>query len=340
MNLIEKKQKKTPTNKSRKNSFGRFRENSETRKATGVCPKNQSIRKKSEKRKGVCPFFFNRNSRARGYTYTHMIATSQHRGDIAQQRDGQSLSLSRCSRYRRRASKKKENKNRAISSSSSLSDSSFESTSSSDDRSLSNLDNTSAGNETLIVGVGGGEYYYASQTAPGGSPTTNTKLSIQDRLRLRSGNKFKSVVCLGCSPRAVVSNLSFDGEEEVFVDGEDVFGMHDEYLPSSSSSSSSSREGRGNRKEKMKDSVSSELMQKSAFAVEMAVRKIRSTYFAATTRENKHFLVREERDPRDGRVMHLSIREAKLSERLRRRMEKEQMSQIERMGRGFPILDV
>jgi hypothetical protein len=146
---------------------------------------------------------------------------------------------------------------------------------------------------------------------------------------------------LGCSPRAVVSDLSFDGEEEVFVDGEDVFGMHDEYLPSSSSSSSSSsREGRGNRKEKMKDNVSSELMQKSAFAVEMAVRKIRSTYFAATTRENKHFLVREERDPRDGRVMHLSIREARLSERLRRRMEKEQMSQIERMGRGFPILDV
>jgi hypothetical protein len=271
-----------------------------------------------------------------------MIATS-HRGDIAQQRDGQSLSsLSRCSRHlRRRASEKKENKNRAISSSSSFSDSSFESTSSSDERSLSNLDNSSAGSETLIVKGGGGEYYYASNPAPGGSPTTNTKLSIQDRLRLRSGNKFKSVVCLGCSPRAVVSDLSFDGEEEVFVDGEDVFGMHDEYLPSSSSSSSSSsREGRGNRKEKMKDSVSSELMQKSAFAVEMAVRKIRSTYFAATTRENKHFLVREERDPRDGRVMHLSIREARLSERLRRRMEKEQMSQIERMGRGFPILDV
>jgi len=267
-----------------------------------------------------------------------MIATS-HRGDIAQQqRGGQSLSsLSRCCsrRHRRRASEKK-NKNRAIFSDSS---SSFESTSSSDDRSsLSNLDNNSAGSETLIVG-GGGEYYYASNPAPG-SPTTNTKLSIQDRLRLRSGNKFKSVVCLGCSPRAVVSNLSFDGEEEVFVDGEDVFGMHDEYLPSSSSSSSSSREGRGNRKEKMKDSVSSELMQKSAFAVEMAVRKIRSTYFAATTRENKHFLVREERDPQDGRVMHLSIREARLSERLRRRMEKEQMSQIERMGRGFPILDV
>jgi hypothetical protein len=265
-----------------------------------------------------------------------MIATS-HRGDIAQQHRGQSLSLSRCSRYRRRASEKRD-KNRAISSS--FSDSSFESTSSSDERSLSNLDNNSAGNETLIVGFCGGEYYCTSQTAPGGSPTTNTKLSIQDRLRLRSGNKFKSVVCLGCSPRAVVSDLSFDGEEEVFVDGEDVFGMHDEYLPSSSSSSSSSREGRGNRKEKMKDSVSSELMQKSAFAVEMAVRKIRSTYFAATTRENKHFLVREERDPRDGRVMHLSIREARLSERLRRRMEKEQMSQIERMGRGFPILDV
>jgi hypothetical protein len=266
-----------------------------------------------------------------------MIATS-HRGDIAQHYRGQSLSLSRCcSRYRRRASER-ENKNRAISSSS-FSDSSFESTSSSDERSLSNLDN-SAGSETLIVKGGGGEYYYASNPAPGGSPTTNTKLSIQDRLRLRSGNKFKSVVCLGCSPRAVVSDLSFDGEEEVFVDGEDVFGMHDEYLPSSSSSSSSSREGRGNRKEKMKDSVSSELMQKSAFAVEMAVRKIRSTYFAATTRENKHFLVREERDPRDGRVMHLSIREARLSERLRRRMEKEQMSQIERMGRGFPILDV
>ena len=260
-----------------------------------------------------------------------MIATS-HRGDIAQ-----SSSLSRCcSRRRRRASEKKKIKNIAISSASaSFSDSSFESTSSSEDgdRSLSNLDNS--GGETLSIVGGGGEYY-----APGGSPTSITKLSIQDRLRLRSGNKFKSVVCLGCSPRAVVSNLSFDGEEEVFVDGEDVFGMHDEYLPSSSSSSSSSREGRGNRKEKMKDAVSSELMQKSAFAVEMAVRKIRSTYFAATTRENKHFLVREERDPQDGRVMHLSIREARLSERLRRRMENEQMSQIERMGRGFPILDV
>ena len=258
-----------------------------------------------------------------------MIATS-HRGDIAPKR-GQSFSLSRCSRHRRRVSEKK-NKNIAISSSSSSSfsdSSSFESTSSSSDRSLSNLDNSVG--ETLIVG-GGGEYHHASP-APG-SPTTNTKLSIQDRLRLRSGNKFKSVVCLGCSPRAVVSNLSFaeDGEEEVFVDGEDVFGMHDEYLPSSSSSS---REGRGNRKVKMKDSVSSELMQKSAFAVEMAVRKIRSTYFAATTRENKHFLVREERDPQDGRVMHLSIREARLSERLRRRMEKEQMSQIERMGKAF-----
>ena len=260
-----------------------------------------------------------------------MIATS-HRGDIAQ-----SLSVSRCCsrRRRRRASEKKKIKNRAISSAS-FSDSSFESTSSSSDedgdRSLSNLDNSAS--ETVSIVGGGGEYY-----APGGSPTSiSSKLSIQDRLRLRSGNKFKSVVCLGCSPRAVVSNLSFDGEEEVFVDGEDVFGMHDEYLPSSSSSSS--REGRGNRKEKMKDAVSSELMQKSAFAVEMAVRKIRSTYFAATTRENKHFLVREERDPQDGRVMHLSIREARLSERLRRRMENEQMSQIERMGRGFPILDV
>ena len=265
---------------------------------------------------------------------THMIATSHHRGDIAKR--GQSLSISRCSRHRRRASEKKNNINRAICSSSSFSDSSsFESTSSSDgDRSLSNLDNCFGG-ETLIVGGVGGECY--ASPAPGGSPTTITKLSIQDRLRLRSGNKFKSVVCLGCSPRAVVSNLSFDGEEEVFVDGEDVFGMHDEYLPSSSSSS---REGRSNRKEKMKDAVSSELMQKSAFAVEMAVRKIRSTYFAATTKENKHFLVREERDPQDGRVMHLSIREARLSERLRRRMENEQMSQIERMGRCFPILDV
>ena len=88
------------------------------------------------------------------------------------------------------------------------------------------------------------------------------------------------------------------------------------------------------------DDISSELMQKSAFAVEMAVRKIRSTYFAATTRENRHYLVREERG-KDGGVIDLSIREARLSERLRRRMENEQISQIERMGRGgFPILDV
>jgi hypothetical protein len=116
---------------------------------------------------------------------------------------------------------------------------------------------------------------------------------------------------------------------EVFVDGEDVYGLHDQYLPNK------------NSKNGKKEVVSSELiLQKSAFAVEMAVRKIRLTYFAATTWENRHYLVREERDPQDGSVMKLSIREAKLSERLRRRMENEQMSQLERMGRGFPILDV
>ena len=50
--------------------------------------------------------------------------------------------------------------------------------------------------------------------------------------------------------------------------------------------------------------------------------------------------MREERG-KDGGVIDLSIREARLSERLRRRMENEQISQIERMGRGgFPILDV
>ena len=38
--------------------------------------------------------------------------------------------------------------------------------------------------------------------------------------------------------------------------------------------------------------------------------------------------------------MNLSIRRARLSERLRRRMENEQMGQLEWMGRGFPILDV
>ena len=71
----------------------------------------------------------------------------------------------------------------------------------------------------------------------------------------------------------------------------------------------------------------------------MAVRKIRSTYFAATTWENRHYLVREERG-QDGSVMNLSIRRARLSERLRRRMENEQMGQLEWMGRGFLILDV
>ena len=150
------------------------------------------------------------------------------------------------------------------------------------------------------------------------------KLSVQDRLRMgKNAHKFRSVVCLGTSPRAVGSG------SEVFVDGEDVYGLHDQYLPNK------------NSKNGKKEVVSSELiLQKSAFAVEMAVRKIRLTYFAATTWENRHYLVREERDPQDGSVMKLSIREAKLSERLRRRMENEQMSQLERMGRGFPILDV
>tara|TARA_B100000519_G_C14223470_1_gene428773 strand:- start:1147 stop:1518 length:372 start_codon:yes stop_codon:yes gene_type:complete len=120
--------------------------------------------------------------------------------------------------------------------------------------------------------------------------------------------------------------------DEVFVDGEDVFGMHDEYRDEKR------KRGEG-EDDKDVDDISSELMQKSAFAVEMAVRKIRSTYFAATTRENRHYLVREERG-KDGGVIDLSIREARLSERLRRRMENEQISQIERMGRGFPILDV
>tara|TARA_B110000444_G_scaffold40355_1_gene36156 strand:- start:135 stop:497 length:363 start_codon:yes stop_codon:yes gene_type:complete len=113
--------------------------------------------------------------------------------------------------------------------------------------------------------------------------------------------------------------------EEVFVDGEDVYGIHDEYLPTTT-----------NKEER---ELSSELMQKSAFVVEMAVRKIRSTYFAATTWENRHYFVREERG-QDGSVMNLSIRRARLSERLRRRMENEQMGQLEWMGRGFPILDV
>lgn len=151
------------------------------------------------------------------------------------------------------------------------------------------------------------------------------KLSVQDRLRMgKNAHRFRSVVCLGTSPRAVGSG------SEVFVDGEDVYGLHDEYLPNKNTKN-------GGKKEV----VSSELiLQKSAFAVEMAVRKIRSTYFAATTWENRHYLVREERDPQDGSVMNLSIREATLSERLRRRMENEQMSQFERMGRGFPILDV
>lgn len=158
------------------------------------------------------------------------------------------------------------------------------------------------------------------------SASQTLKLSVQDRLRMgKNAHRFRSVVCLGTSPRAVGS-----GSEVLFVDGEDVYGVHDQYLPNKNTKN-------GGKKEV----VSSELiLQKSAFAVEMAVRKIRSTYFAATTWENRHYLVREERDPQDGSVMNLSIREAKLSERLRRRMENEQMSQFERMGRGFPILDV
>ena len=165
------------------------------------------------------------------------------------------------------------------------------------------------------------------------SSSSPLKLSIQDRLHMttRSNNaKFQSVVCLGTSPRALVTNptTSLDDDyegEEVFVDGEDVYGIHDEYLPTTT-----------NKEER---ELSSELMQKSAFVVEMAVRKIRSTYFAATTWENRHYLVREERG-QDGSVVNLSIRRARLSERLRRRMENEQMSQFERMGRGFPILNV
>jgi len=145
------------------------------------------------------------------------------------------------------------------------------------------------------------------------SSSQTLKLSVQDRLRMgKNAHKFRSVVCLGTSPRAVVTRVN-EGSE-VFVDGEAVFGLHDQYLPSEL------------------------ILQKSAFAVEMAVRKIRSTYFAATTWENRHYLVREERDPFGS--VNLSIREAKLSERLRRRMENEQMSQLERMGRWFPILDV
>ena len=157
------------------------------------------------------------------------------------------------------------------------------------------------------------------------SASQTLKLSVQDRLRMgKNAHRFRSVVCLGTSPRAVGSG------SEVFVDGEDVYGVHDHYLPNKNTKNSGKKEV-----------VSSELiLQKSAFAVEMAVRKIRSTYFAATTWENRHYLVREERDPQDGSVMNLSIREAKLSERLRRRMENEQMSQFERMGRGFPILNV
>jgi len=165
------------------------------------------------------------------------------------------------------------------------------------------------------------------------SSSSPLKLSIQDRLRMttRSNNaKFQSVVCLGTSPRALVTNptTSMDDDyegEEVFVDGEDVYGIHDEYLPTTT-----------NKEER---ELSSELMQKSAFVVEMAVRKIRSTYFAATTWENRHYFVREERG-QDGSVVNLSIRRARLSERLRRRMENEQMGQLEWMGRGFPILDV
>ena len=165
------------------------------------------------------------------------------------------------------------------------------------------------------------------------SSSSPLKLSIQDRLHMttRSNNaKFQSVVCLGTSPRALVTNptTSLDDDyegEEVFVDGEDVYGIHDEYLPTTT-----------NKEER---ELSSELIQKSAFAVEMAVRKFRSTYFAATTWENRHYFVREERG-QDGSVMNLSIRRARLSERLRRRMENEQMGQLEWMGRGFLILDV
>ena len=157
------------------------------------------------------------------------------------------------------------------------------------------------------------------------SASQTLKLSVQDRLRMgKNAHRFRSVVCLGTSPRVVGSG------SEVFVDGEDVYGLHDQYLPNKNTKN-------GGKKEV----VSSELiLQKSAFAVEMAVRKIRSTYFAATTWENRHYFVREERG-QDGSVINLSIRGARLSERLRRRIEKEQMSQLERMGRGwFLIVDV
>ena len=125
------------------------------------------------------------------------------------------------------------------------------------------------------------------------------KLSVQDRLRMgKNAHRFRSVVCLGTSPRAVGSG------SEVFVDGEDVYGLHDQYLPNKNTKNSGKKEV-----------VSSELiLQKSAFAVEMAVRKIRSTYFAATTWENRHYLVREERDPQDGSVMNLSLSLIHISE--------------------------
>jgi len=58
------------------------------------------------------------------------------------------------------------------------------------------------------------------------SSSQTLKLSVQDRLRMgKNAHRFRSVVCLGTSPRAVGSG------SEVFVDGEDVYGIHDQYLP-------------------------------------------------------------------------------------------------------------
>mmetsp|Transcript_6862 Transcript_6862/g.22841 ORF Transcript_6862/g.22841 Transcript_6862/m.22841 type:complete len:172 (+) Transcript_6862:118-633(+) len=59
------------------------------------------------------------------------------------------------------------------------------------------------------------------------SASQTLKLSVQDRLRMgKNAHRFRSVVCLGTSPRAVGS-----GSEVLFVDGEDVYGLHDQYLP-------------------------------------------------------------------------------------------------------------
>ena len=145
------------------------------------------------------------------------------------------------------------------------------------------------------------------------SPVQCNSPSTTDRLRLR---KFSSVVCLGVSPRC----LSFTGDsDEVFVQEGTCEGTHEEYYNNTSTNNDDD------------DS----LKEKCAFAVAMAVRQMRSKYFAAT-RGNREYLVREDR--LNGETL-VTMREAKFSKNLSARIHNTQSSQMARTRLSYLIGD-